>query len=313
MLSSLSFRRITFCNHRFKFFPLLIVLSYLISMQTGCVSLATMVDENLVKPYKKAPYLGAIPNRPDNAMTGSQFIRYSKRLSKASREKAILTELRRGNIPDFLRNLEPVTFQIKRRGKVVRSGKIFVMPDYLAIGSNDDFIRIPMNPITAQKIADHYGFVLPTKKMVDRIYQSAEIKLKPSYLSPGPAMVSSRYYERHNYIINQTLGDRAFEGLIAGHKKDVVVTNKLEKKRRRVAIYGWHRPNGRPVQPLSTIHNDFYADYSHGVRLVAGTMLYNGREIPVVEVLQDRNKAWLLNDEGSLIHTRQRTWKVTTR
>ncbi len=39
--------------------------------------------------------------------------------------------------------------------------------------------------------------------------------------------------------------------LIAGHKKDVVITNRLLTMPKRVAIYGWHRPNGSPIQPLA--------------------------------------------------------------
>ena len=33
----------------------------------------------------------------------------------------------------------------------------------------------------------------------------------------------------------------------------------------RVAIYGWHRPDGRPIQPLSTVHGFRYADRNNFV------------------------------------------------
>lgn len=56
------------------------------------------------------------------------------------------------------------------------------MPDYLAIGSNDDFVRIPMDPKTAQKIADQTGTSLPTTKMVDDIYKQADTRLTPQPL-----------------------------------------------------------------------------------------------------------------------------------
>ena len=45
------------------------------------------------------------------------------------------------------------------------SVKYQVMPDYLAIGSDEDFCRIPMGPITAQKLADLFGAVMPTRKL----------------------------------------------------------------------------------------------------------------------------------------------------
>ena len=52
------------------------------------------------------------------------------------------------------------------------------MPDYLALGSNEDFVQIPMNPLTAQRIADQTGTSLPTKKIVDDVYRQAEVKLR---------------------------------------------------------------------------------------------------------------------------------------
>ena len=54
---------------------------------------------------------------------------------------------------------------------------ICVAPDYLAIGSDSDFIRIPMGLETALSVTEHYGFTLPTRKMVDAIYDQAEVKL----------------------------------------------------------------------------------------------------------------------------------------
>ena len=50
-------------------------------------------------------------------------------------------------------------------------GRFWIMPDYLAIGADDDFVRIPMSPITAQSVADKFGCLLPTRKMVDEIYR----------------------------------------------------------------------------------------------------------------------------------------------
>ena len=45
----------------------------------------------------------------------------------------------------------------------------------------------------------------------------------------------------------------------------------------KIAIYGWHRLNGAPIQPLSTVHGACYADYSHGIRLVSETVLVDGK------------------------------------
>ena len=81
---------------------------------------------------------------------------------------------------------------------------------------------------------------------------------------PGPAMGTSAYYSQHNALIASDLPGNHRQ-LLAGHKKDIVLTNKLCTQRRRVVIYGWHKASGRPIQPLSLVHGESYADYSHGV------------------------------------------------
>ena len=68
----------------------------------------------------------------------------------------------------------------------------------LSTGNDRDYIRFPMNPITAQRIADHYACILPTSKIVDLIYQQARQKLKPITFAPGPHMVSTSQYIKHN-------------------------------------------------------------------------------------------------------------------
>ncbi len=49
-----------------------------------------------------------------------------------------------------------------------------MLPDYLSIGSNDDWARIPLSPMAAQQIADSLNCFLPTRKMVDDIYKAAK-------------------------------------------------------------------------------------------------------------------------------------------
>jgi hypothetical protein len=86
--------------------------------------------------------------------------------------------------------------------------------------------------------------------------------------------------------------------LIAGDKKDIVLTNRLRSHPDRVAIYGWHASNGRPIQPLSTVHGWRYADYSHGVRLVSTDIFVNGQPRSIFSALQDGRLARALSDEG---------------
>ena len=124
---------------------------------------------------------------------------------------------------------------------------------------------------------------------------------------PGPQMRSTAYYVEHNRKINRqrlALGC-PLDALVSGHKKDVVLTNRLARNREKVAIYGWHNLSGTPIQPLTTIHGIGYADYSHGVRLVSRIALLDGKPVPVDEILQDPKLANLLSDEGAMRGLRQ--------
>ncbi len=247
-----------------------------------------------------------IPKRAANALTGSQFLAQTKNLSPSEREKAILRQLRRGNVPLFQRSLRALSFPAKVRGKVV-AATIWVLPDYLAIGSDQDFVRMPMTPMSAQRLADQFGLMLPTKRMVDLIYQYAAVKLSPQPLSPGPKMSSNDYYLTHHQKVQAQFAKKSQQMIIAGHKKDVVISNRLNEKRGRVAIYGWHRSVGNPIQPLSIVHDQYYADYSHGIRLIAPTMVVDQEELPVSEVLEDRALAQIISDEGPVWPLRART------
>jgi hypothetical protein len=74
----------------------------------------------------------------------------------------------------------------------------------------------------------------------------------------------------------------------------------LRERPGHVAIYGWHYPNGEPIQPLYTGHVDWYVDYSHGIRPVRRWMRVDGLLRSFEQVLTDPARAGLLSDEGEL-------------
>ena len=78
------------------------------------------------------------------------------------------------------------------------------------------------------------------------------------------------------------------------------MSNRLRSKPGRVAIYGWHRENGAPIQPLSTVHGAQYADYSHGVRLVSSRAYINGEPRNLADILQDPVLAPIVSSEGAI-------------
>lgn len=245
---------------------------------------------------------GAIPDRPSQALTGSQFADSVLNTDRHEREQAILQQLAQGNLPRFLRNLVPIKLQLRGKSGSMLAATIYVMPDYLCIGDDRDFLRIPMNLHTAVAVADRFEFLLPTRKMVDAIYANCKHRFTPQPLPAGPRMTSTEYYLMHNSMIDEQSRTRGFPfGVLAsGHKKDVVVTNRLIARPGQIAIYGWHRGIGDPIQPLSTVHGAGYADYSHGIRMVSRLAMVEGRLRPVSELLLDAAFAKVLSDEGTI-------------
>jgi len=228
-------------------------------------------------------------------------------MTGVEREQAVMAELRRGNLPEFLRELQPVRLSVTNGAGETIAATIFVMPDYLAIGSNRDFLYIPMGLDSAIDLAAGLGCILPTPRMVDAIYEQSACRLRPQPLPPGPHMRSTAYYWRHSDMIRRqcrALG-LPLGTFVSGHKKDLVLTNRLSRCHGRVAIYGWHRCPGSPIQPLSTIHGARYADYSHGVRLVSTIVLIDGEGRSIYEVLEDPRLAPVLSDEGAIRDVRR--------
>ena len=171
------------------------------------------------------------------------------------------------------------------------------MPDYLAIGSDDDFVRMPMTPQTAQRIADRFGCVLPTRKMVDAIDAVAEVRLAPQPMTEDREAVAA--FCCRTTRSKSSAADKPLGLLTIGTKKDIVLTPRIFERPQRLAIYGWRQLDGQPIQPLTIVHLDWYVDYSHGVRLVRDRSTSMASQHKIAELLRDR-RCGLVSDEGPM-------------
>ncbi|HEV3383161.1 MAG TPA: hypothetical protein VG097_00015 [Gemmata sp.] len=239
-----------------------------------------------------------IPKRHEDAIGGKEFFNLLDKFPATEREEAIGREILKGNIPEFLRTFQQVTIRTKDSAGKEHTAVIEVMPDYLAIGSDKDFVRVPMTPKTAARIADAFGCSLPTRKVVDEAYRAATVKLEPKPLTEERELPGT--FLRHNSIIEEQFAGKKLGELVAGIKKDVVVTNRLAEKPNRVAIYGWHMTDGKAIQPLTIVHVESYIDYSHGVRLMRRIVTVDGKPWDVRQILYSTNLCELLSDEGPL-------------
>ncbi|MEZ4742453.1 MAG: hypothetical protein R3B45_08405 [Bdellovibrionota bacterium] len=255
------------------------------------------IKENSKRTIK--PQL-VIKKRRANALTGGMFLQTLQNKSNTTRELLIYQQAILGNFPNFLKKPKKILLKTKLKSGKWLYGSITVMRDYFSIGTDKNFVRVPMTPITAQKIADKLGFILPTTKIVDEIYRQSEIKLSPSPLPPGPTMTSTFYFAKHNSIVEKQLKSEKYRLLTSGHKKDIVITNRLIRLPNRVAIYGWHRKSGKPIQPLSLVHGNTYADYSHGVRFIWNIMEVGGKKYYIKDVLKHPTWSALISHEGPI-------------
>ena len=263
-----------------------------------CASLGVFPSPSLVRADPVSQPFLRLPARPAGAIGGWEFARLTSSLSSADRDRAVVAELERGNIPSFLSHLTPVKLTTSSPDGQSVAATIWVTPDYLAIGSDDDFIYVPLTYYSATVVADRFGSVLPTARMVDAIYEQSAHHLTPAPLPAGPLMRSNLYLEEHQQRIDEQRSGLPLGELIAGHKKDLVLSNQLLQVPGRVAIYGWHTAPGHPIQPLSTVHGARYVDYSHGVRLVSATVVVNGQPRSIYDALQDSRVAPVLSREG---------------
>ena len=248
-----------------------------------------------------------LPPRTTNAHDGDAFVQKITGLDLPQRDRAVSEAIFAGNVPDFLRKFCPVTVT-NVADSVTNVGVFFVAPDYLAIGSDENYFLTPVSPGTAQRIADRLNCLLPTRKMVDAIYAAANVKLAPTPIPPSAAMTTVRVFSEHNAIVRaqrMALGNAFPLGaLVAGHKKDVVISARLAGATNNVAIYGWHQTNGLPIQPLYLGHVSSWVDYSQCIRLVSQSMLVNGEQKLVADVLADPELCGIISDEGVITNAR---------
>lgn len=242
-----------------------------------------------------------LPKRNANALTGSEFMNKVKDLPLNDREEAIFAQIAEGNMPSSLISptvIEDTLYDCNGRAHLV---KMEILPDFLAIGNDSDFVRIPMIPATAQHIAKLFDASLPTRKISDIIHRHSVVKMNPHPMTPDSTMTTIPVFNRHNSIIEEerlTYG-KPQGAIIAGHKKDIVITNRIADNDTRLYIYGWHYPDGKAIQPLSAAHGSRYVDYSHGVRLISNRIIIDGKRFTIKEVLSSPLLYTILSDEAA--------------
>ena len=162
-------------------------------------------------------------------------------------------------------------------------------------------IRVPLWPSTAQRVADRFGAMLPTKRLVDEIWRHATVKIEPHPMNYRPlAGDDVRVIAQHEAIVDGQIAGRT--GLVDGPLKNYIVGRALTTSaaRGKQYLYGWHRLNGTPIQPVFGGHSSRFSDYAAGTRLVSRTAYLNGQPVTIESLFANPQYAPLLYDDGTL-------------
>ena len=126
------------------------------------------------------------------------------------------------------------------------------------------------------------------------------MKLVPfNYIPVGNANELVAKFVDHNTQIEKQLKEAGGKHgqLVAGIRKDVILSFRIAERPDRVVIYGWHRLDGNPIQPVYSGHVWCYVDYSHGIRFINNQVLIDGKPALLTDVLRDPVLFRIFSDE----------------
>ena len=281
------------------------------------------------------------PMRPEKSLGGRAFMETIKgeplpgSAARLKRDEAIAAELIAGNMPDELLTWVGVELSVTRNNQTIR-GTVYVLPDYLCVGHGGDYIHVPLNPITAQQVADAFGAMLPTSRICHALYLKADSNhqlgaIVHDYYLPDAqrqkalkrwGQASTPAYTKHSEELQERMKARGIRlgELVAGHKKDVILCQRLHSLTNRMAFHGFYDEQGYPFEPCHETpdgrvnpncakdsptvarpdHDRSFSDYAQGVRLVHPIMIYDGKPMPLAEVLVDSERSYLVSFEGPI-------------
>lgn len=122
----------------------------------------------------------------------------------------------------------------------------------------------------AVDLAKKLGCELPTEGLVDAIWRAADLKINPwrivnsGHDGTAKTMDSEAIHAETVRRLEASMGGSLGVDfrLMAGAFKDVVVRDG------KIGLYGWHQPNGQPIQTFYGGHSLGWRDYSQGLRLI---------------------------------------------
>lgn len=256
------------------------------------------------KTENKTPDVKLDPNNKNKS--GAFKEQYLKLPPGPAREKLVYDAVIAQGKPV---NLVPVKVALPNGGFV----EYKVTPDWLMV----DGIRVMLSGQTAQKIADHFNMVLPTRNMSKQIYNAADGKaFVTPFSASGFTDANGKYWDAKQFCLNK-IGDsdssvqfnqnvdKAFQGkdvkLKAGFMKDITQPAIDDK----LGLYGLFFKE-KPIQDtISSPHDTkFHGEYASGARMIDSKIkIINPdgsiKEIPMDDALKNPDIAKTIADPGA--------------
>lgn len=229
----------------------------------------------------------------------------------------IIAEIEKGNVPDSCRNMKTITMQGADGTKI----SFRTSAGYLAIGTNEDNIRVPLSGPMAKRITDHFGWTLPTAAMAATVDSRADIQLRiggETYSNYDLAhMADLEYARKHNVRAQKKLAEIAHQQgltpeqlsqrLIRGEKKNIFIGQGAT--RGGIGIGGLLDGNGKNIQSYTYPHGaekgpngepGFHGDYSQSIAVqdaMITVVTPDGKphQVHLYDALRDPQYAKILN------------------
>ena len=229
---------------------------------------------------------------PPSKLGSSIFLELDNRLGTL-REDQIYSLAAMGCVPTFLRQwLElPVSF-----GSL--SGTIYVLPDYFCLGTNEDYLYVPMGALNAERVGALFNARLPTKRLVQLMYNQGRKQVAQPWGAPYDGSMShTSRWPKQTFRVRDALNAQAGE-LTEGHFKSIITSKRtMDNEGKMLGFWGWFDKAGKPIQGDSQAHGAGYCDYSHGAHYIANEMVLDGQLLDVGEVLRHRDYYRVISDE----------------
>jgi hypothetical protein len=218
-----------------------------------------------------------------------------------ARHRLVLEQIAEQNMPDSWDDWVTVTVT-GRKGAVV---EFEVSPHGLRIGTDQDWVEVPLDGPHSAAAAEILGVRLATAWMVDEIYDAArsegrvvhyfaatQIANSLGYADwnpnapDGEKMRSPEFFEQRSLLLRKWLREHEVDDstLASGYFKSVVPPIDGVTRKGGLEMIGGHDSIGEPIQPLSGgFHVRTFFDYSQNIRFVKALLRVDGRPMTIDE------------------------------